>query len=77
MANNSLCPNCIHSVWCPTWAEYKCLKKAIRFSICGHSQPTGCSDYKKRGKDFKEPKCQCEDCLKNEILWDEEEETND
>ena len=77
MANEGLCSNCTHSVWCPTWAEYKCLEKEIRFTQYGFEQPTTCSDYKKRDKDFKERKCQCEDCLKNEALLDEEETENE
>lgn len=77
MANEGLCPNCTHSVWCPTWAEYKCLEKEIRFTQYGFEQPTTCSDYKKRDKSFKERKCQCEDCLKNEALLDEEEMENE
>lgn len=77
MANEGLCPNCMHSVWCPTWAEYKCLEKEIRFTQYGFEQPTTCSDYKKRDKSFKERKCQCEDCLKNEALLDEEETENE
>lgn len=77
MANEGLCPNCTHSVWCPTWAEYKCLEKEIRFTQYGFEQPTTCANYTKRGKDFKERKCQCEDCLKNEALLDEEETENE
>lgn len=71
---NGLCPNCVNSVQCPTWGEYKCLKKEVRLSQYGFKQPTSCRDYKKRGKDFKERKCQCEDCLKNEDLWEGEDE---
>lgn len=77
MANEGLCSNCTHSVRCPTWAEYKCLEKEIRFTQYGFEQPTTCADYTKRGKDFKERKCQCEDCLKNEALLDEEETENE
>lgn len=77
MANEGLCSNCTHSVWCPTWAEYKCLEKEIRFTQYGFEQPTTCADYTKRGKDFKERKCQCEGCLKNEALLDEEETKNE
>jgi hypothetical protein len=74
MTTTELCSTCVNSIRCKTWAEWKCLKKEIRFSQYGFKQPIKCSDYKKRGKDFKEPKCQCEDCLKNETLWEEEEE---
>lgn len=73
MANTGLCPTCAHSIWCPSWAEWKCTEKAIRFTEYGFKQPTSCSDYKKRGKDFKEPSCQCDVCLINEKLLDEEE----
>ena len=65
-----LCPSCKNSIWCPTWAEWKCKAKSRRV----HSAVTKCDDYNKRGKDFKESKCQCKDCLRNEILWNEEEE---
>lgn len=30
-----------------------------------------CEEYKARPKDFEEPKCQCDDCLRNDILTDE------
>ena len=66
-----LCASCSESIWCPTWAEWKCkLKKRRIYSDSPFA--TTCSDRKKRGKDFKESKCQCEDCLKNEKLYPEE-----
>ena len=39
MTKEGLCPSCVHSVWCPTWAEYKCLEKkdsvyAMTIPIC-------------------------------------------
>ena len=74
MATTELCPNCVNSIRCETWAEWKCKIKGIQFSQYGFKQPTKCEYYKKRGKDFKESKCQCEDCLENEILLDEEYE---
>lgn len=77
MTTNGLCPTCVNSIWCPTWAEYKCTKKEVRLTSYGLKQPITCADYKKRGKDFKESKCQCDDCLKNEKLLDEEDEEND
>lgn len=73
MANDGLCKTCVYSIWCPTWAEYKCVKMNLRFTSYGFSMPVNCNVYKKRDKDFEEPKCQCEDCLKNEDLWDEED----
>lgn len=69
-----LCSSCTNAVRCYTWAEWKCLKQAVRFSSYGYSMPTKCSDYKKRDKIFKEPKCQCDDCSRNENLLDEESE---
>lgn len=74
MAKANLCESCVSSRWCATWAEWRCLKQAIQFSSYGYSMPTKCSDYKKRDKNFKEPRCQCEDCLQNESLLDELDE---
>lgn len=58
----SLCSSCTKAQWCPTWAEWKCVKRGIRFTAYGYVMPTKCSDYVKRGSDFKEPPCQCKDC---------------
>ena len=69
---SGLCPSCDNSIWCPTWDEWKCKVKERR--IYDYKTLTKCKSYKKRDKNFKEPKCQCEDCLKNELLWGEEEE---
>lgn len=66
----SLCPSCTNSIRCETWAEWKC--KAQKRRIYGYKTMTVCGSYKKRPKDFKEPKCQCEDCLKNATLIEEE-----
>lgn len=68
---NYLCPQCVNSVRCETWAEWKCLAQKKR--IYGYKTLTECKFYKKRGKGFKEPKCQCEDCLKNPLLESKEE----
>lgn len=68
--NKILCPDCINSIWCNTFAEAKCVKLERR--IYGYKTMTECKFYKKRGKDFKESQCQCEDCLKNEALVREE-----
>lgn len=70
--SEGLCPNCVEAIWCPTWAEVKC--KKLKRRIYGYAKLTDCMFYKKRGKDFKEPKCQCEDCLSNELLAGEDEE---
>lgn len=60
MAN--LCGTCEHSRHCEVWGETKCveLKQRIYGSVAN------CDKYKKRPKNFKEPKCQCEDCQKRE-----------
>lgn len=64
-----LCASCEKGIYCPTWADYKCLLKMRRIYS---SMPLSrqCSDYKKRGTNFKETDCQCEDCLKNDDLWE-------
>jgi hypothetical protein len=62
-----LCKSCISCVWCPTWGEKKCKELKTRI----YSKITTCKHYKKRDKNFKEPKCQCESCLKNEKLNEE------
>ena len=73
--SEKLCSSCTSSIWCPTWSEWKC--KALKRRIYWNSFLTTCRFYKKRGKDFKELKCQCDDCLKNETLLDELEEVDD
>lgn len=60
-----LCPTCEKSIRCDTWAEWKCLVQKSRYH---HNGPMECADFKKRSKDFKAARCQCEDCLKNESL---------
>lgn len=65
----SLCEDCTESRWCETWGEVKCLAQKKR--IYGYVKlidPAQCKFYKKRGKGFKESKCQCDDCLENELL---------
>ena len=64
--DKGLCLNCVSSRWCETWGEMKCLMKKQR--IYGYAKLTECKFYKKRGKDFTESPCQCEDCVKNELL---------
>ena len=65
----TLCEICSEAIWCPTWAEWRCKAKEKRIYV----KLAKCSDYKKRDKNFKEPKCQCESCLENDDLWEEEE----
>lgn len=69
---NGLCVSCTSAIWCPTWAEMKCSARSKR--IKGWKTLSECELYKKRDSGFKEHKCQCEDCLRNDILWDEEDE---
>lgn len=59
--NTSLCPTCVNSVYCDVWAEIKCKVRAARI----YESMTECEFYEKRKKDFKEPLCRCEDCLKH------------
>lgn len=68
--SEGLCINCVSSRRCETWGEMKCLVKKQR--IYGYAKLTECKFYKKRGKDFKESPCQCEDCLKNGKLVEED-----
>lgn len=65
--NNGLCPSCTNSIRCNTWAEWKCKVQERR--IYGYKTMTECKSYKKRPKDFEEPKCQCEDCFENDDVY--------
>lgn len=58
-----LCAKCANSIFCETWAEWKCKKYERR--IYEYAEMTECEGFKKRGRDFKEPRCRCEDCLKS------------
>lgn len=70
MTDKCLCSSCVNSIWCPTWAEWKCKNFEKRI----YELISKCNGYKKRDKNFKEPECRCKDCLKNEMLWDEKED---
>ena len=63
-----LCASCTQSIYCDTWGEWKCKAKEKR--IYNFKTITNCEYYKKRDKNFKEPKCQCENCLENELIYD-------
>lgn len=63
-----LCASCTQSIYCDTWGEWKCKAKEKR--IYNYKTVRNCDDYKKRDKNFKEPKCQCENCLENELIYD-------
>ena len=67
---NGLCSNCVSSIWCETWCEVKCVAKKMR--IYNPESINSCADFKKRpAVGYKEPKCQCEDCLRNDALAEE------
>ena len=66
-----LCETCAESIWCQTWAEWRCKAKEKR--IYNADKLMECEFYKKRDKNFKEPKCQCRSCLENELLFEEGE----
>ena len=53
------CSTCEHVIFCPTWGDYKCMKRRLR--VKNISDGDSCSVYKKRSSEDK--KCQCEDCL--------------
>lgn len=55
------CTICANAIWCPTWAEWKCVVQKKRHVAA----VTNCDDFKPKAKSFKEPECQCEDCLAN------------
>lgn len=61
-----LCPNCENSIFCDTWAEWKCVKYETR--VYDYADMSECDGFKRRSKIFKPRRCQCEDCLKNELL---------
>lgn len=66
----SLCASCSKAVRCHTWAEWKCTAKLVRYS----KPVTTCDEYTKRPAKWEEKPCQCEDCLKNELLMADREE---
>ena len=68
----SLCSMCINSIRCDTWGEWRCKKFEKR--VYNHAQLTQCEGYSKRDKNFKETRCQCEDCLNNDLLAAEDKE---
>ena len=69
MQDSSLCSKCNNSIWCDTWAEWKC--KAKKRRIYNYKEVVKCDSYSKRPKDFKETRCQCDDCNENEMLYDD------
>ena len=61
------CASCSVSVFCPTWGEWKCITRELRYS----RPVANCMDFSKRPANWKEHRCQCEDCLKNDALAEE------
>lgn len=61
--DNGQCPTCSNSIRCYTWGEWKCVEQKRRYI---HNGPVECADYKKRPAGWKEMRCRCEDCLRNE-----------
>ena len=66
-----LCASCTQSIYCDTWGEWKCKAKEKRIYNYKTVTITNCEYYKKRDKNFKEPKCQCENCLENELTMED------
>lgn len=64
MAEVKKCDTCANSIYCNTFGEIKCT--ALKMRIYDFEAVAGCKYYAKRGKDFKEPKCQCEECLRRD-----------
>lgn len=54
---NMCCNGCKYGILCPTWGEYKCIKKKCWVS------GDACDEFKAITKDNKMQKCQCNDCL--------------
>ena len=74
MQDSSLCSKCNNSIWCDTWAEWKCTAQNKR--IYNYKELTGCTDFVPRPKTWKEVPCSCESCLDNDDLFELREENN-
>lgn len=72
MANN-LCGSCSQAIRCYTWGEWRCSVQKRRV----YETVTKCDDFVKRPKNWKEMRCQCKDCLRNESLAEELEEESE
>ena len=57
------CKNCSNAIRCNTWGEYKCTTRELRYS----KPVEDCADFVKRPVGWKEMKCRCEDCLRDEF----------
>ena len=57
------CANCIHSRFCESWGEYKCLKHQHRIYIQSlQEQGIECPDFKRAAKSIDKKPCQCGTC---------------
>ena len=54
--------SCIHSIFCPTWGEWKCVER--KETIKDESVCDTCETFKKIGNDDETPECHCETCEK-------------
>lgn len=61
------CMDCIHSVYCSSFGEFKCLVKTIRIYE-PEKEARKCKDFKKQTKKSSDddPKCHCKHCLARE-----------
>jgi hypothetical protein len=66
----TLCSSCSASIWCETWAEYKCTIKGRHIT----GRKTTCASYKKRPSNWKAIPCGCADCQKNPEAINPEDE---
>ena len=62
-----LCDVCEYSRMCSVWGETKCVKLKQRI----YNTIESCPDFKRRPKNFVEPKCQCEDCMSRGVGGEE------
>ena len=60
------CETCGHGIMCPTWGEYKCLKK--KEWVSGEA----CEDYKATSNDKEKPKCNCNACSERVKIEDDD-----
>lgn len=68
----TICKTCEHSIFCPTWGDYKCMHNARKYIL--HLGPNECKDFKERGNDFEEKPCHCDFCEVVGAYDDEKEE---
>lgn len=64
------CDTCENGIFCPTWAEVKCMV-FLRRNVYEPDQPNDCEKYKKK-KSVEEPTCNCDECCESRSLEDTE-----